>query len=162
MAYVNGKDIGGNPVRYELQQHRNWQGDVYYCLIDAYYLNGERICENLRSFKDYRTITDGLDALERVSGTKFTPEFRSTVLDQTITIMETKNMMYTGEKAKSILTDILSSLDGDQYPMHDDATGYFLDESGVYVAFDNTTCDCWVEEFDSVEKAINWIENGNE
>ena len=70
--------------------------------------------------------------------------------------------MYIGKEAEDILTDILDNQEGDRYPKHKGATGYFLDESGVYVAFDNTTCDCWVEEFDTVEEAINWIENGNE
>lgn len=71
-------------------------------------------------------------------------------------------MMYTGEEAENILNDILSNQEGDHYPKHEGATGYFLDESGVYVAFDNTTCDCWVEEFDTDKRAIDWIKNGYE
>ena len=92
MAYVNGKDIGGNPVRYELQQNENWQGDAYYCLVDAYYQNGRRTCENLRGFKNYHTINEGLDALERVSGAKFTPEFRSTICDQNIPTLQNQTI----------------------------------------------------------------------
>lgn len=69
------------------------------------------------------------------------------------------NTIYVGEEAKNILADILNNQNGDRYPKHENATGYFRDKN-VYVAFDNTTCDCWVEEFATAKKAVNWIKNG--
>ena len=36
--------------------------------------------------------------------------------------------------------------------------GYFLDGK-ICVAFDNTNCNCWVEEFETEEMAICWLEN---
>jgi len=82
VTYINSKDIGGNPVRHELHQGENWKGEPYYHLVDAYYQNGRRLCENLRGFKNYHTIADGLDALEYVAGKKFTPEFRAMIYNQ--------------------------------------------------------------------------------
>lgn len=88
IAYVNAKDIGGNPVRHELQENENIFGEPYYWLVDAYYQNGKRQCENLRGFTAYDTIADGLDALEEVSGARFTPEFRAMVCNQNTPINE--------------------------------------------------------------------------
>lgn len=82
ITYINSKDIGGNPVRHELHQGENWKGEPYYHLVDAYYQNGKRLCENLRGFQSYDTIADGLDALEYVAGKKFTPEFRAMICNQ--------------------------------------------------------------------------------
>lgn len=31
-------------------------------------------------------------------------------------------------------------------------------ENGVWVAVDNSTKDCWVEEFDDKQKAIDWLD----
>lgn len=31
------------------------------------------------------------------------------------------------------------------------------DESGIYIGVDNTTDNCWVEEFDSEEACLNWL-----
>lgn len=82
ITYINSKDIGGNPVRHELHQGENWKGEPYYHLVDAYYKNGKRLCENLRGFQSYDTIADGLDALECVAGKKFTAEFRAMICNQ--------------------------------------------------------------------------------
>lgn len=79
IAYINGKDIGGNHIRHELHQNINWRGEAYYQLVDAYYQNGKRLCENLRGFQSYHTVADGLDALEYVTGQKLTPEFRASL-----------------------------------------------------------------------------------
>lgn len=31
------------------------------------------------------------------------------------------------------------------------------DESGLYIGVDNTTNNCWVEQFDSEEACLNWL-----
>lgn len=38
--------------------------------------------------------------------------------------------------------------------------GLFLQypaEAGKYIACDNTTQDCWVEEFDTLPEAMDWL-----
>lgn len=38
--------------------------------------------------------------------------------------------------------------------------GYYLDKYACkWVAFDNTSGDCWVEEFDTKDECIDWINN---
>lgn len=72
-------------------------------------------------------------------------------------------MMYTGEEAKDILEEILSNEVNGRYPLHEGDTGYYKEKVGVsdkFVAFDNATCDCWVEEFQTKKQAVSWIENG--
>lgn len=81
ITYISGKDLGGNQVRYELHEGKNWKGEPYWFLMDAYYDNrGHRICENLCGFENYHSIEKGLDALEYVSGKKLTKEFRDMIL----------------------------------------------------------------------------------
>lgn len=70
-------------------------------------------------------------------------------------------MMYTGEEAKKILEEILANEKDGHYPLHEGDTGYYGEAHDQYfVAFDNTTGDCWVEEFSTEERAIHWIKNG--
>ena len=70
-------------------------------------------------------------------------------------------MMYTGEEAKKILEEILANEKDGHYPLHEGDTGYYGEAHDQYfVAFDNTTGDCWVEEFATKERAIYWIKNG--
>lgn len=38
---------------------------------------------------------------------------------------------------------------------------YYFKEGNVFIGVDNSTGDCWVEEFDSLEKCINWL-NGED
>jgi len=78
VAYINSKSIGGEPIRHELHQRKNWQGQDYYCLVDAYYnQSGKRLCENSRGLESYTDIESGLNALEYVSGKRLTKEFRA-------------------------------------------------------------------------------------
>ena len=44
----------------------------------------------------------------------------------------------------------------DGYPAHSGALGMFM-ENGKYVAFDNSTNDCWVEEFTNEGIALSWL-----
>ena len=36
---------------------------------------------------------------------------------------------------------------------------FYCEDNGVWVACDNTTGDCWVEEFKTEEGAIGWLED---
>ena len=82
ITYINSKDLDGNLIRHELHEHKNWQNIPYWFLVDAYLdEHGRRICETLRGFENYRSIEDGLDALEVVAGKKFTKEFRAMILN---------------------------------------------------------------------------------
>lgn len=53
----------------------------------------------------------------------------------------------------SIILDKENPFDGN-YPILP-ITFYFT-EGSKFIAVDNTTCDCWVEEFDTPEEAIKW------
>ena len=70
--------------------------------------------------------------------------------------------MLLGITAKSILKNILDNVGHDHlgadYPHHVGAIGYYKD-SEVWVAFDNRTKNCWVEEFGTEGECINWIQN---
>lgn len=59
-------------------------------------------------------------------------------------------MIYFGSKAKSIL---INNLDDYGYS---NSTGIYKDND-IWIAFDNRTEHCNVEEFDSLIKAVAWI-----
>lgn len=61
-------------------------------------------------------------------------------------------MIYTGEVAKDVL---LKNLDN---PLQIPFCGYFFD-GRVWVAFDNKSNECWVEDFEDEETAICWLHN---
>lgn len=61
-------------------------------------------------------------------------------------------MIYTGEKANQILKQNLENKENHI------CSGYFL-EGDIWIAFDNHTEDCWVEEFDTKEMAVCWVED---
>ena len=69
--------------------------------------------------------------------------------------------LYEGKEAKLVLDTILGSEKNDEeakmvkYPTHPEAAGYFK-EGEKFVAFDNTTEDCWVEEFKNEGTAKLW------
>lgn len=60
-------------------------------------------------------------------------------------------MIYRGNKAKEILK---RNLDDRAY---NECKGYY-GEGLVWVAFDNSYGNCWVEEFQTEEMAICWLE----
>lgn len=69
-----------------------------------------------------------------------------------------------GEEAKRICEEILDHFYVDQtYGIHVGEKGYFKDytitgkKKEIIVAFDNTTGDCWIEQFESVSSAIRWL-----
>lgn len=61
-------------------------------------------------------------------------------------------MIYRGKFAKDILNSTLKNLKSNY------SKGYFFEDK-TWVAFDNSTKNCWVEEFSSEEMAICWLEN---
>jgi len=68
--------------------------------------------------------------------------------------------IYTGQEAHDIVIDILASQEGCQYPAHQGARGYYKNELSTWSAFDNTTMDCWREDFSSEEEARAWCLGG--
>ena len=61
-------------------------------------------------------------------------------------------MIYLNGAAKELLATNLEHHCGPE------VKGYFM-ENGKWVAFDNSTGDCFVEEFAKEEQAIAWVEN---
>ena len=69
--------------------------------------------------------------------------------------------IYTGEEARVIVNSIIENVAKDgSYPLHGGAVGYFQDDGGKWVAWDNSTCDCWIEEFDSEQQAERYALDG--
>ena len=67
---------------------------------------------------------------------------------------------YTGTTARMVCEAILSSSKEPPYSAkiqgyEHRSTGYWK-EGKIYIAFDNTTEDCWVEEFPSRKKAADY------
>ena len=68
-----------------------------------------------------------------------------------------------GEEAKQTCEEILDHFYADQtYGVHVGSKGYFKevtvpDKKEIIVAFDNSTGDCWIEQFDNVSSAIRWL-----
>ena len=73
--------------------------------------------------------------------------------------------LLTGEEAQKVLGEILESERRSRsltFPAHTGAQGYFRD-GAKYVAFDNSTNDCWVEEFgvqdeDRCREVVSWAD----
>lgn len=61
-------------------------------------------------------------------------------------------MIYLGKTANTILQKNLKNRN------YNRCRGYFLDRK-VWIAFDNTNGNCWVEEFASEGMAICWLEH---
>jgi hypothetical protein len=61
-------------------------------------------------------------------------------------------MIYCGKIAKDILNENLGNR------KHNKCKGYFFNKT-VWIAFDNSTGNCWVEEFSTEGLAICWLEN---
>ncbi len=66
-------------------------------------------------------------------------------------------MLYTGKEAKKIVHEILESIDDNgRYPYCEGDSGYYKDGK-VWCAWDNSSGDCWVEEFKTKKECIDWI-----
>lgn len=59
--------------------------------------------------------------------------------------------MIEGMNAKAICEEILAS---PEYSAHPGAKGLWK-ENGKWVAFDNISCDCWMEDFHQGRKLLN-------
>lgn len=73
-------------------------------------------------------------------------------------------IIYTGPEAERILDEIFKSghvslaANGSQFPAHSGARGWYFDtSSGHFVAFDNSTNDCFVEDFKFRWNAESWL-----
>lgn len=70
-----------------------------------------------------------------------------------------------GDEAKKVCTDLLNEESENHYRKRKDGNqkrGYFPEvikdsNKTVFVAFDNRTNDCWVEQFDTPELAVSWL-----
>ena len=64
-----------------------------------------------------------------------------------------------GDEAQRIYGEIIESERKSRelvFPAHTGAQGVFV-EDGKYVAFDNSSNDCWVEEFKTEQVALSWV-----
>lgn len=65
--------------------------------------------------------------------------------------MNQSNGILFGEFASKTLKELFKDRKSNK------SRGYFF-KNDVFVAFDNSTYDCWVEEFEKEEMAICWLE----
>lgn len=67
---------------------------------------------------------------------------------------------YTGNVAKMVCEAILSSSNKPPYSVeiqgYDHKSSGYWKEGNIYVAYDNTTEDCWVEEFSTKKLAASY------
>ena len=71
-------------------------------------------------------------------------------------------MIYEGKEAQELVGQILESLnEKGRYPLHSGDMGYYKNADGIWTAWDNSTADCWVEDFKTRKEAIEWLENVN-
>ena len=66
---------------------------------------------------------------------------------------------YKDNLAREIYGEILSNPVGDEYPMHPGAKGYYK-EDGKFIAFDNDSKSCFVEEFYHASSALDYLTKG--
>ena len=79
-------------------------------------------------------------------------------------VMNNKEIIVlTGDDARKAVAEILASEKDGRYPLRVGTAGYFRDTTGdgeiVYSSFDNTTGDCWCEDFKTAEGAEKWCRN---
>lgn len=71
-------------------------------------------------------------------------------------------MLYTDVQAQELVGQILDSLNEDgRYPLNEGDMGYYKNADGIWTAWDNSTGDCWVEDFKTRKEAIEWLGNVN-
>lgn len=71
-------------------------------------------------------------------------------------------MLYTDVQAQKLVGQVLESLNEDgRYPLHEGDMGYYKNANGIWTAWDNSTADCWVEDFKTRKEAIEWLGNVN-
>ena len=57
-------------------------------------------------------------------------------------------MIYEGKEAQELVGQILESLnEKGRYLLHSGDMGYYKNANGIWTAWDNSTADCWVEDF---------------
>lgn len=66
---------------------------------------------------------------------------------------------YEGNLAREVYGETLSNPVGDEYPLHHGAKGYYKEE-GKFIAFDNESKGCFVEEFYHAENALEYLTKG--
>lgn len=68
-------------------------------------------------------------------------------------------MIFTGEESRRLVHKILASHDdNDRYPLMEGHCGYFRNADGSYSAWDNTTGDCWCEDFKNKKQCLEWLQ----
>lgn len=69
-----------------------------------------------------------------------------------------KIMIYEGKEALELVGQILESLNKKgRYPLHSGDMGYYKNDNGTWTAWDNSTADCWVEDFKTRKEAKEWL-----
>ena len=67
-------------------------------------------------------------------------------------------MIYEGKEALELVGQILESLnEKGRYPLHSGDMGYYKNADGIWTAWDNSTADCWVEDFKTCKEAKEWL-----
>lgn len=69
-----------------------------------------------------------------------------------------KDKIFRKEAAKGVLSYLIRNDGNYTANEYSKTKGYYFDDkSGKYVAFDNSTNECFVEEFNTESRAIGWL-----
>ena len=67
-------------------------------------------------------------------------------------------MIYEEKEAQELVGQILESLnEKGRYPLHSGDMGYYKNANGIWTAWDNSTADCWEEDFKTRKEAKEWL-----
>ncbi|MBO7615027.1 MAG: hypothetical protein J6T15_04965 [Bacilli bacterium] len=134
----------------------NYRGDDYWDLSDSY-TNGniteEELAQSLLDMYDSRI--EAVKAFKEITDNKAFPrKEKSTGSDiKEITDEEMGSYIEAWDNGDEL------PFEGDRFITVGDGDGPIrgVGGNGIIVALDNRTGDCWVEEFDSKDKAISWL-----
>jgi len=63
----------------------------------------------------------------------------------------------SNERRKKIIIESIESGKDGFYQKHPIATMFYDKKNNRYIAMDNTTHDCWIEEFKTKNEALKWL-----
>ena len=154
------------------QTLRRFWNDVC-TFFDVHYTDKEDIADKVLAdfIQGVNPLDYAVEGKEKLSDRFPLHEINTSNQNENIEAMNQDNVetkILTGDEARKTVGEILANnpKPGDYvnkealYPVHLGAVGYFRDTTGtgdmVYSAFDNSTGDCWCEDFKTEEGARKW------
>lgn len=95
-----------------------------------------------------------------VSGPLYSSEVYNRLMEVCVSLCNEKVEVYSplmNQEAKAALQEALDSYSFESGYSECMVIGYYPNENGTFTAFDNTTADCWVEDFNSELQAVAYL-----